>query len=247
MKKFGKIFASFFTMIIVICISAGCEKSEDNNMPVVSTEAAGQITGTSAWSGGNVTDDKGLEVTARGVCWGLQHSPDINGNKTMDGTGMGSFISSLTGLTTNTPYYVRAYATNSAGTAYGNEISFTTAAMVKYMTAKVDGVSFSAATINVSYIWDQVGISGMNSSNILNIILPEVIQVGSYDLTMLGDFYAQYTMAGSSIYTSQSGTITVVEYNTESKRLKCTFNFVGILAGGSDTITVTEGEFEVTI
>ena len=168
MKKFGKMFATFFAMIMVLCISAGCEKSEDdNNKPDVTTEAVGQITGNSAWSGGNVTDDKGLEVTARGVCWGLQHSPDLNCDKSSDGTGMGSFVSSLTGLNNNTPYYVRAYATNSAGTAYGNEITFTTGASVKYMNAKVDGVTFSAATINVAHIWDQVGISGMNSSNIL--------------------------------------------------------------------------------
>ena len=65
-------------------------------------------------------------VTARGVCWSTTPNPTTANSFTSDGTGTGPYVSSLTGLTLGTTYYVRAYATNSAGTAYGNEIVFTT-------------------------------------------------------------------------------------------------------------------------
>ena len=94
-------------------------------MPSVTTTAISGITPTTATSGGNVTSDGGNAVTARGVCWSTTPNPTIANSKTVNGSGTGVFTSSLTGLTTNTTYYVRAYATNGAGTVYGNEESFT--------------------------------------------------------------------------------------------------------------------------
>ncbi|MDD2550415.1 MAG: FISUMP domain-containing protein, partial [Bacteroidales bacterium] len=94
--------------------------------PIVTTNAITNITQTTATSGGNITDDGGAEVTARGVCWSTSPAPTITDSKTEDGIGLGEFISNLTGLIANTTYYVRAYATNSAGTGYGNEVVFTT-------------------------------------------------------------------------------------------------------------------------
>jgi hypothetical protein len=84
------------------------------------------ITTTAATSGGNITSDGGANVTARGVCWNTSSYPTIANTHTSDGTGTGSFISSITGLTANITYHVRAYATNSAGTQYGSDLSFTT-------------------------------------------------------------------------------------------------------------------------
>jgi hypothetical protein len=84
------------------------------------------ITKTSASSGGNISSNGGADVTARGVCWSTTQNPTVSDSKTTDGTGTGSFTSSLTNLTDNTTYYVRAYATNSIGTAYSSEVSFTT-------------------------------------------------------------------------------------------------------------------------
>jgi uncharacterized protein (TIGR02145 family) len=111
-----------------IAVLHSCKKEPD--MPTLTTTAISSITTTSASSGGNITDDGGAEVTARGVCWGTAANPTVSGSKTNDGTGIGSFTSSISGLTENTLYYVRAYATNSAGTAYGNEVSFTTEQIV---------------------------------------------------------------------------------------------------------------------
>jgi len=91
---------------------------------VVSTSEVSDITVNTAKCGGNITDDGGAAITARGVCWSTDPNPTVNDNKTSDGSGTGSFTSTLTGLHVNTTYYVRAYATNSFGTTYGNERSF---------------------------------------------------------------------------------------------------------------------------
>lgn len=98
-------------------------------LPTLTTTLATSITPVSAASGGNVTSDGGGAVTAKGVCWSSVYSlPTVSDNKTSDGTGTGTFTGSITGLTASTTYYVRAYATNIAGTAYGTLITFTTLA-----------------------------------------------------------------------------------------------------------------------
>ena len=100
--------------------------SQNNTAPTVTTNQVTDITQTTAVSGGNVTSDGGAAVTARGICWSTNHNPTTSGNHTTNGTGTGSFTANITGLTANTTYYVRAYATNSVGTSYGSEVSFTT-------------------------------------------------------------------------------------------------------------------------
>lgn len=94
--------------------------------PTVTTTSITNIEKKTATSGGNVTSDGGYSVTARGVCWAITQNPTTANSKTTDGTGTGSFSSSLTGLKPGTTYYVRAYATNSAGTSYGSQVSFET-------------------------------------------------------------------------------------------------------------------------
>jgi len=92
-------------------------------LPVISTFEPFNITGSSASSGGNITNDCGSQVTARGVCYSPLSNPTISDYKTVDGTGTGVFYSNMTGLVYGY-WFVRAYATNSAGTAYGNEYYF---------------------------------------------------------------------------------------------------------------------------
>lgn len=98
------------------------------DLPKLTTTAVTAITKVSAATGGEVTYDGGAPVTARGIVWGTSPDPTINDNKIAGGTGLGSFVSNITGLSTFTEYHVRAYATNSAGTGYGNDIKFTTLA-----------------------------------------------------------------------------------------------------------------------
>ena len=119
---------------------------------VTTAEVTG-ITEDSAVSGGEVTDDGGVEVTARGVVWSIAEEPDIDGNDgiTEDGNGSGEFTSELTGLLPATTYYVRAYATNSAGTVYGNQVEFTTLAGLPEVT-----------TAAVADITDNTAVAGGN-------------------------------------------------------------------------------------
>ena len=95
-------------------------------IPTVTTAQVTNITPTTAVGVGNVTSSGGATVTERGICWSTGHNPTTNSSHTSSGTGTGSFTVSMTGLTANTTYYVRAYANNNVGTAYGNEVSFTT-------------------------------------------------------------------------------------------------------------------------
>jgi hypothetical protein len=97
------------------------------NLPTLTTTAITDISVNSAKSGGSISSDGSSSISAKGVVWGTAINPTIAlSTKTSDGTGTGAFSSSITGLTASTKYYVRAYATNTAGTSYGNELSFTT-------------------------------------------------------------------------------------------------------------------------
>ncbi len=106
--------------------------TNSETLPILSTTEATLVTYTTATSGGDITSDGGAVVTARGVCWSTSVNPTIANSKTNDGTGTGTFTSSITGLTTGITYYLRAYATNSAGTSYGSQESFTTGIGVSY-------------------------------------------------------------------------------------------------------------------
>jgi hypothetical protein len=120
-------------MGVTIVLTSSCIKMPDltdtsstDQYPELSTSDVNSITKTTATCGGYITWDGGLTVTARGVCWSTGQTPTISDGKTTDGTGAGSFPSAIAGLVSNTTYYVRAYASNSAGTGYGSALSFKT-------------------------------------------------------------------------------------------------------------------------
>ena len=120
--------------------------------PVVTTTAVSEIAQTTAISGGNVTSEGGYPVTSRGVCWSTSPNPILNVNyMTNDGSGAGEFTSNITGLSLNTTYYVRAYASNSAGTSYGNEVSFVTASGSLAPTGAINGLFSISATQQVYF------------------------------------------------------------------------------------------------
>ena len=115
---------------VLLILIYSCKKKDDNTsilrVPVITTSSVSNISFSTAKCGGNITSDGGSTITARGVCWSIGQTPTTSDNKTTDGLGVGSFVSVITGLTNNTTYYVRAYATNSQGTGYGSALSFTT-------------------------------------------------------------------------------------------------------------------------
>lgn len=140
-------------LVLTGCLAInGCKKASDNLPPaggltVLTTTAVTNITGGYAQSGGNITADGGSTITARGVCWSTTPGPTTANSKTTDGGGIGVFTSAITGLTASTTFYVRAYAINSAGTAYGNEVSFTTAATTLTQNVYVAGSNNGVATV----------------------------------------------------------------------------------------------------
>jgi uncharacterized protein (TIGR02145 family) len=147
----------FLVTIIIVFLSAGltiimqsCKRKL--TIPILTTLNISGITQTSAVSGGIITDDGGADITARGVCWSTSQNPTTGSGKTSDGKGVGSFTSNLNGLSANIKYYIRAYAINSEGTSYGNEVSFTTNAIL----------SATLTTTAVSAITSSTAVSGGN-------------------------------------------------------------------------------------
>jgi hypothetical protein len=116
-------------MLMMINIVTSCKVEDPNRLkllPVLTTTSITKITQNTAISGGFITSDSGLEVIARGVCWSLKPNPTINDSITKDAAGTGEFVSNITNLIADTTYFLRAYATNSDGTAYGIQVSFKT-------------------------------------------------------------------------------------------------------------------------
>lgn len=117
-------------------------------LPTLTTTTVSGLTTNSAISGGTITTDGGGSITARGVVWGTSTSPTVNlSTKTTDGTGTGNYSSAIANLNPSTNYYARAYATNSVGTAYGNEITFTTKTLVlpTLITSAVSNITANSA------------------------------------------------------------------------------------------------------
>ena len=96
------------------------------NLPIVSTSQISNITASTAQGGGIVTSSGESPVTSRGICFSSNPNPTINDNIVISGNGLGSYISIMTNLNANTIYYLRAFATNSYDTNYGNQITFST-------------------------------------------------------------------------------------------------------------------------
>jgi|WetSurSiteA1Bulk_404760.scaffolds.fasta_scaffold00717_2 hypothetical protein len=141
--------------MIALLLATGCKESV--NIPVVSTASLTNITVTGVTSGGNVTDDGNADIIARGVCWSTLQDPTVKDPHSSDGTGSGSFTSTVTGLNSGTAYYIKAYATNSEGTGYGLEEQFTTLGSAPVATT-LDATSVQAFTatlngsVNANYI-----------------------------------------------------------------------------------------------
>jgi uncharacterized protein (TIGR02145 family) len=146
------------TLLIVILVSIilllSCTKKE---VPVLTTLEISNITAITATCGGNITDDGNSQIISRGVCWSTNAQPTIADNLTSDSTGVGAFVSIITGLTQNTTYNVRAYATNSEGTGYGNEMVFTTE------TGSLPVVT--TAPVTYTYFWYLTGGNVISDGN----------------------------------------------------------------------------------
>lgn len=167
---------------------------------VTSTAAATSISTTTATSGGNVTAEGTSAVTARGVCWSTSPSPTVDlETKTVNGSGIGTFTSNITGLSQATTYYVRSYATNTSGTSYGGEISFTT----------LDEEAPTAFTANVGAITMnsvELLLNATDNSGSINY----TISYGSTNLTTTGTSGVQKSFIVTGLTDGTSYTFSVI-------------------------------------
>jgi uncharacterized protein (TIGR02145 family) len=203
-------FCPLIIMGTLLLLTHGCKKEEPliAKVPVLTTSVVKDVAETLASCGGNITNDGGAKITAKGVCWSTTTAPTISNSKTVDGTGTGSFISNMTGLTTFTTYYVRAYATNSAGTAYGNEINFTTTGIV----TDVEGNVYNTVSIGTQ-LWmkenlkttkylnsDLIGTTTPATLDITNEITPKYQWAYDGDennVAIYGRLYTWFTVTDS--------------------------------------------------
>lgn len=130
------------TIIVTLLFSIiSCKKSETNDtiskIPILTTIAVSDSTDSISKCGGHIINNDIPVITSKGVCWSTQQNPTINDNKTNDGGNNGNFASLITGLSFGTTYYVRAYATNSEGTGYGDIIKFSKGIGKEYQGGKI--------------------------------------------------------------------------------------------------------------
>jgi hypothetical protein len=163
--------------------------------PTVTTNDISSVTSTSASCGGNVISDGGAAVTGRGVCWSTSSNPTISNSKTANGTGTGAFTSNITGLTPNTIYYVRAYATNSNGTSYGAVKSFTTPSTSSTYTFHVQSSPDTGVNITVSPT-DKNG-NGNGTTNFTRIYSPGTIITLTAPISFNGNDFFKWTVDGN--------------------------------------------------
>ena len=135
-----------FVIGFTSCNPNQTETTDLTKLPVITTTAISAITDTTANCGGSITSDAGSTVTSRGVCWSTSPNPTIADKKTVNGAGIGTFTSVITGLIPSTSYYVRAYATNANGTVYGSSYQITTISLVTVTTTAVNSVSYNSVT-----------------------------------------------------------------------------------------------------
>ncbi len=175
MKNRKRIWIYFLcTQAVLLLFAISCSKDE---LAVITTASASDIEITTAISGGAITSDSGTPISVRGVCWSTAKGPTIADTKTADGAGTGSFTSDITGLTSNTTYYVRAYATNSGGTAYGNESSFKTFGVID-----IDGNKYNSVVIGAQE-WMSENLKATSYSD-RSPIIPNLTEGGDWgDLT----------------------------------------------------------------
>lgn len=250
LKKITLLTLLFLSVIsFTSCNSDNSTTSEPTAVaPTLSTTDASAVDATTATTGGNVTSEGNSSITARGVCWATTQNPTIANSKTTETGTTGSYTSNLTGLTANTTYYVRAYATNNAGTAYGNQISFTTTqAVTNFIKFKYNNVQYSYNPETYDDIKKEIrGAGGINAQyKKMGLWMPLVPTLGvhnvTFDNTNPNSYEGHFVSQAEALYLDGiSGTINITVLT--ATKIEGTFQFSGLNAI-DETVNITEGSF----
>ena len=224
---------SLASLLLIVSILSGCKKADPAKIPGLSTTPVTDITATSATSGGTITSDGGAAISVRGICWSTTANPSTSDSKTSDGDGTGQFVSSMTGLTAGSTYHVRAYATNSIGTAYGDDVEFaTTGSAPTATTNPATSITASGATLN--------GI--VNANEITTTVTFEYGTSTSYGQTAAA-IPGQVT--GDANFPENSALTGLTANTTYHFRIKAV-NSVGLTYGSDLTFTTSAPSSQVT-
>jgi uncharacterized protein (TIGR02145 family) len=208
--------------------------------PIVTTSSAISITATSATLGGNVTDDGNSPVIERGVVYGTTQTPTFTDFRVTIGSGKGSFSSTVTGLSSNTTYYVRAYAINGMGTSFGSLISFTTSIVLNpptVVTTAALNITASSATLGGNVISDgnatvtERGIVYSTSTNptVLNSKIAMGTGTGLFNQTVTG-------LSGSTTYYARAYAI-----NSQGTAYGSQISFITLEASSGTFTDIRDG------
>ncbi len=157
----------YFSFIVFVFFISSCKKKKI----VINTSPITEISATGAQSGGTISDDGGSEIMARGVCWSFSQNPILSSdNFTVNGSGIGTYVSVIEDLKPNSFYYLRSYATNNVGTSYGNQFSFKTSPLI-------------STTIPIVFTYP---FSKIDSNKRLIQLNGEVMSIGGASLTESG-------------------------------------------------------------
>lgn len=204
-----------------------------HSLPTVTTSDATSITTTAALTGGNVTSDGGSTITVRGVCWSTTQNPTLTNTFTSNGIGTGVFTSNISNLTPNTNYYLRAYATNSVGTSYGDEKSFKTLGLIAITTVTPTNITATTATCGGSITSD--GGASITARGIVWSTSENPTVDNNLGITNNGTGIGSYTSSLTSL--TKSSTYYIRAYAT---------NVAGTVYGSQQTITTLNGVITLT-
>jgi uncharacterized protein (TIGR02145 family) len=177
MEKYRRIGFTAGILFCLVLLLLGCKKDQNRQIPILVTFAVSNIKNTSVDSGGNITSEGSEPVKVRGVCWSVLQNPTIahKDSTTSDGKGPGNFTSTITGMKQGANYYIRAYATSSVGTAYGNQVVAALPAVLPTVTTSlivaIDAASVKTGGVVTNNGGSKVITRGVTLSNRQNPIV----------------------------------------------------------------------------